>query len=79
MKPISFAVLCLLALGLSGCGNKGPLVLPTAPAADVPPLDAPVDGDPTPENLNDANQQPVQGDASEGGDAATPPPENPPR
>ena len=73
MKPIPFAVLCLLALGLSGCGNKGPLVLPTAPAADVPPLDAPVDGDPEPETLIDANQQPVEGDASEGAEAPTPP------
>ena len=79
MKPIPLVVLCLLALGLSGCGNKGPLVLSTAPAADVPPLDAPADGDPEPENLIDANAQPVEGDASEGGDTAPPPAEKPPR
>ena len=65
-------------LALSGCGNKGPLVLPTAPAADVPPLDAPAEGDPEPETLIDSNAQPVEGDASEGGDAATPPPAEPP-
>jgi predicted small lipoprotein YifL len=77
MKPNFLAILCLLALGLSGCGNKGPLVLPNAPAADVPPLDAPADGDPEPEMLNEVDQQPVQGDASEGGEAATPPVEPP--
>lgn len=65
-------------LALSGCGNKGPLVLPTAPAADVPPLDAPAEGDLEPETLIDSNAQPVEGDASEGGDAATPPPAEPP-
>lgn len=73
MKPTTLAILCLLALGLSGCGNKGPLVLPGAPADAVQPLDAPVDGDPDPESLNDANPQPVEGDGSEGGEAATPP------
>lgn len=73
MKPILLAVSCLLALGLAGCGNKGPLVLPGAPAAEVPPLDAPADAEPDPETLNDANQQPPQGEGSEGGEAATPP------
>lgn len=72
MKPIPFVLLCLLALGLSACGNKGPLVLPSAPVEEMPPLDAPVDGDPTPETLNDANQQPPQGEGSEGG-TGTPP------
>lgn len=79
MKPTSLAVLCLLAIGLSACGNKGPLVLPGAPAAEAPPLDAAADGDPEPETLNEANPEPVQGDASESGDAATPPAEPPPR
>lgn len=78
MKPTPFAVLCLLALGLSGCGNKGPLVLPGAPVDEVPPLDAPAHGDPEPETLNDANQEPVEGDGSEGG-ATTPPPVTPTR
>lgn len=73
MKPTFLAVLCLLALGLSGCGNKGPLVLPNAPAEEAPPLDAPADADPEPETLNDANQQPPQGEGSEGGETATPP------
>lgn len=78
MKPIFPAVLILAVLALPGCGNKGPLVLPTAPAADVPPLDAPADGEPEPEALLEANQQPVEGDASEGGDTAMPPPAEPP-
>jgi predicted small lipoprotein YifL len=76
MKPTTLAVLCLLALGLSGCGNKGALVLPSAAATQAPPLDAPADGDPEPETLNEANPEPVQGDASEGG-STTPPPAAP--
>jgi predicted small lipoprotein YifL len=73
MKPIALVVSCLLAAGLAGCGNKGSLVLPGAPVAEVPPLDAPADGDPEPETLNDANQEPVEGDGSEGGDTVPPP------
>lgn len=73
MKPTTFVLLILVALGLSACGNKGPLVLPAAPAAEVPPLDAPADADPEPEALHEANPQPVEGDASEGGSVATPP------
>lgn len=78
MKPSTLAALCLLAIGLSGCGNKGPLVLPTAPAPDAPPLDAPASDAPEPEAINGQNAEPVQGDASEGGDT-TPPPVTPAR
>lgn len=77
MKPINTALLCLLALGLAGCGNKGPLVLPTAPVEDaaVPPPPA---AEPVPEALNDAGTPPPQGEGSEG-DATATPPAKPPR
>lgn len=78
MKPSTLAALCLLAIGLTGCGNKGPLVLPTAPAPDAPPLDAPATGAAEPETINEQNPEPVQGDGSEGGDT-TPPPATPSR
>ncbi|WP_133479206.1 LPS translocon maturation chaperone LptM [Cognatilysobacter segetis] len=74
MKPRLLAVV-LLSLGLAACGNKGPLVLPTAPPPEqAPPVESPPPATPTPETLNDQqNSTPPQGDASEAGDAATPP------
>lgn len=74
MKPRILAVV-LLSLGLAACGNKGPLVLPTAPPPEqAPPVESPAPATPTPETLNDAGKQaPPEGDASESGDAATPP------
>lgn len=79
MKPRILAVVALLSLGLAACGNKGPLVLPTAPPAETPPPESPAAAEPTPETLNDATRQPPeQGDATESGDAATPPGATPP-
>lgn len=78
MKPMTLAVLCVLAIGLSGCGNKGSLVLPTAAAPDAPPLDAPAADTTEPEAINEQNPEPVQGEGSEGGDT-TPPPVTPAR
>lgn len=77
MKPTLRIALVLTFLALAGCGNKGPLVLPTAPppAEDAPPpAEAlPADATPTPENLNEGTrQEPVEGDASEGSDAPPP-------
>ncbi|GAB6196228.1 LPS translocon maturation chaperone LptM [Lysobacter xanthus] len=78
MKPITASLLALSLLGLAGCGNKGPLVLPTAPPAEQPaPVESPAPATPTPETLNDqTNQRPTEGDASEGGN--TTPPSTPP-
>lgn len=39
----------MLPLALSGCGNKGPLVLPDAPADTAVPADAPAADPATPE------------------------------
>jgi predicted small lipoprotein YifL len=74
MKPRLLAIV-LLSLGLVACGNKGPLVLPTAPPAEeAPPVESPAPATPTPETLNDQQSAtPPQGDASEAGAAATPP------
>ncbi len=73
MNRIAPVALTLLFLGLAGCGNKGSLVLPTAPVDAPPPVDAPADAPPEPETLNDMNQEPVEGDGSEGGTTAPPP------
>lgn len=32
------AFLCLLAAGLAGCGQKGPLYLPVTPPRVIPPM-----------------------------------------
>jgi len=74
MKPRLIAIVAL-SLGLAACGNKGPLVLPTAPSPEqAPPVESPPPATPTPETLNDQQATtPPQGDASEAGDAATPP------
>jgi predicted small lipoprotein YifL len=79
MKPRILAV-ALLSIGLAACGNKGPLVLPTAPSPEqAPPVESPDPATPTPETLNDQQSEtPPQGDASEAGDAATPPGSTPP-
>lgn len=48
LRAASVLLVLVLAAALSGCGNKGPLVLPDAPAADAdaglvpPPADAAV-------------------------------------
>lgn len=77
MKPTNLLALAALVLGLAGCGNKGPLVLPTAPAADAPapsPDAVPAEAPPTPEALNESTRPvPVEGEATEGGESATPP------
>lgn len=78
MKPRLLAV-ALFALGLAACGNKGPLVLPTAPPAEpAPAAESPPAATPTPETLNEQQSTtPPEGDASETGGAATPPPATP--
>ena len=48
LRAVSVLLVLVLTTALSGCGNKGPLVLPDAPAADAdadasvapPPADA---------------------------------------
>jgi len=40
LASAAFAI--VLPLALSGCGNKGPLVLPDAPAETTVPAEAPV-------------------------------------
>ena len=76
MNSRTFAV-AFLALGLAACGNKGALVLPTAPP---PEQESPSPATPTPETLNDQqNSTPPEGDASDAGDAGTPPPVVPAR
>ncbi len=44
LRAASVLLVLALTAALSGCGNKGPLVLPDAPAADAsvapPPADA---------------------------------------
>ena len=78
MKSRLVAVV-LLSLGLAACGNKGPLVLPTAPSPDqAPPAESPPAAEPTPEALNDRQQAPPEGDGAETGEAATPPSATPP-
>jgi predicted small lipoprotein YifL len=79
MKPRLLAIV-LLSLGLAACGNKGPLVLPTAPPPEqAPPAESPAPATPTPETLNDQQATTLpEGDASEAGEAATPPGGTPP-
>ncbi|HEY4581491.1 MAG TPA: lipoprotein [Lysobacter sp.] len=73
------AAVVLLSLGLAACGNKGPLVLPTAPSPDqVPPAESPPSAEPTPEALNDQQQAPPEGDGAETVEATTPPSATPP-
>jgi predicted small lipoprotein YifL len=73
-RLVSASVLLALALSLSGCGNKGPLVLPDAPAqetatppapaaeaapADAVPTDtAPADATPAPPAATDGDAKP---------------------
>ena len=78
MKP-RILVVALLSLGLAACGNKGPLVLPTAPPPEqAPPAESPPATPPTPETLNDQQSAtPPEGDASDAGNT-TPPPSSPP-
>lgn len=75
MKSTRLAALAFLTLGLAACGNKGPLVLPTAPPASAPPVEAlPPSEAPTPESLNDATKAaPVQGTSAEDGAPTSPP------
>ncbi len=48
LASAAFAI--VLPLALSGCGNKGPLVLPDAPAETAVPAEAPVpDATPLPD------------------------------
>ena len=71
-RLVPASVLLALALSLSGCGNKGPLVLPDAPsqetatpqAADAPAVEAvpadapPADATPTPPATTDGDAKP---------------------
>ena len=69
------SALAFLSLVLAACGNKGPLVLQTAPAPEgAPPVEAvPASTAPTPESLNDATRPaPVQGTTAEDGTPPTP-------
>lgn len=49
LAPAAALLVVLAAAGLSGCGNKGPLVLPPKPAAPVPATSATVAPTPVPE------------------------------
>ena len=55
MKPIARSLLVAAVLvTLAGCGNKGPLVLPDAPAADVAvPTQTPPPSEPPPPGAAD--------------------------
>ena len=67
-------VLALLSLPLTGCGNKGPLVLPQNPApaeADVLPMLPPMDDVPVPVDAVPPATIPAD-DAN--GDGTPPPP-----
>lgn len=78
------AVLIALSLPLTGCGNKGPLMLPqslppaeTEPLLSLPPLDAaslPVDAVPA----DSTPAAPPTDDASDGKGEVLPPPPPPP-
>ncbi|MGY4517357.1 LPS translocon maturation chaperone LptM [Lysobacter sp. HA18] len=80
MKP-RILVVALLSLGLAACGNKGPLVLPTAPPPEqAPPVESPPATPPTPETLNDTQHAtPPQGNGTDAGDAPPPPSPTPQR
>jgi predicted small lipoprotein YifL len=66
-RPVSASVLLALALSLSGCGNKGPLVLPDAPAQETatPPAPAvePAPADAAPADAAPATPAATDGDA----------------
>lgn len=68
-RLVPASVLLALALSLSGCGNKGPLVLPDAPAEETatPPAAAteaaPVDAVPADATPADAAPAATDGDA----------------
>jgi len=61
LRAVSVLFALVLAASLSGCGNKGPLVLPDAPAADAtaaPPDAAPASTTPPPAQDDDAKTPP---------------------
>ena len=62
----SASVLLALALSLSGCGNKGPLVLPDAPGQETaaPPAAEPAPADATPADAAPATPAATDGNAT---------------
>ncbi|MGN6152810.1 MAG: LPS translocon maturation chaperone LptM [Lysobacteraceae bacterium] len=78
-RLVPASVLLALALSLSGCGNKGPLVLPDAPSQETatpPAVEAPV-VEPAPAEAAPADAPPA--DAAPATPAATDGDVKPPR
>ncbi|MCI4568178.1 lipoprotein [Lysobacter sp. CFH 32150] len=70
------AALIASSLLLSGCGNKGPLVLPTAPVEVPPPEATPAEAAPAAEPTTDATAPEAPTPVEEGqpeAEPATPP------
>ena len=75
MKPIARSLLVAAVLvTLAGCGNKGPLVLPDAPAADVAVPASPPATDPTPAPPPSAPTPPAAADPGGAVPPVAPPP-----
>lgn len=58
-RPVSFLIPVALTLALAACGNKGPLVLPTAPPPPEAPKAKPGE---VPVTISNANAPPVATD-----------------
>lgn len=69
MNLKTLAVLIILSLPLAGCGNKGPLVLPTAPVSDAPATDAMPAGETT--DAEEVVEPNVDAEADSGVDAGS--------